>query len=241
MKTVEIVSHCYSVKLPHYSACLTYQLSGFLLHPPKSCRVLPTICTTFDDERTLRVLNFFRDKMCLRTILMKPEEIGRRSIGRNQAARGSDADLVWFADVDQVFHGECLDDLIGMEWPSQDGRRASMVFPRQIKISRDHATGDAATRGVLGEPAVVDIDPSEFVDKTYNVAIGGVQIVQGDDARQYGYLNRDARYQQPRTDGLPFKEFKDDLQFRKVCNRRGPIVGIELPGLYRIRHLETTH
>ena len=247
MKTIEIVSHCYAERLPHYAAALCYQLSGFILHPPRGCKAWVTVCYDPTDGRTSQVLDWFTrnctswDSRSVCCIKLPADKLGRRSIGRNFAAKDSRADLVWFADVDQVFHGECLDALAAMEWPEQEGRVASMVFPRHLKISRDHATGNALTAKVLERPAVVDVDPAEFTDKTYNVAIGGVQIIRGVDARRYGYLDGDPYWQQPRTDGLPFKEFRDDLQFRKICNRRGPIVGIELPGLYRIRHLETTH
>ena len=94
-------------------------------------------------------------------------------------------------------------------------------------------------RELNGAPRVVDIDPTEFVEKRYGRAIGGVQIVRGDFARKYGYLHDVAKYQQPVEH--PFGDFRDDIAYRDFVRSFGRIVGIDLPGMYRLRHGVKTH
>jgi hypothetical protein len=175
-------------------------------------------------------------KLPVKAISLFRGELGRRCIGRNMAALQTDADLVWFADVDQVYHRGCLDRLAAMDWPGE----ASMIFPQWIEIHKDHATGDRYAEAVV-EPRLVDIDPDDFIPKKYHRAIGGVQIVGGDFARDHGYLDDDPKWQKPRTDGKPFAGFRDDIEYRKFCQQLGVIVPVDLPGMYRLRHSVTTH
>jgi len=238
---IEIVTHCYAAELPHYADALCYQLSSLILHKPNTCDVRVTVCLDMADDRTWETVGWFlnraRPALDLKVLAMTRKSIGRRCIGRNSAARTTEADIVWFADCDQVYRDGCLDRLAGMEWP--DG--AAMIYPREIMISRDHATGQAAL-GLLGDgPRLIDVDPGEFAAKRYRKAIGGVQIVQGDFAREHGYLDGDSKWQRPRTDGKPFADFRDDLAYRRYCQGRGEIVGVDLPGMYRIRHEQKTH
>jgi hypothetical protein len=120
-----------------------------------------------------------------------------------------------------------------MQWPD----KASMIYPKTIKISENHAVGDMALRHV-SHPAVKGIDRGQFVEKRYRRAIGGVQIVQGDVAR-LGYLADSVRFQKPAD--LPFGDFRDDLAYRAECSKHGMIVGVDLPGVYRIRHGSTSY
>lgn len=242
---IEIVSHCYALELPHYAACLRYQLSSFLLHAPMQCDILATVCCC-EDRATLNVLEWFQRHTPLRTkvILLPRDQLGRRCIGRNIAALGSKADIIWFADVDQVYGDGVLDRLATLPWPSesipgQEFGLASMVFPRDIKIHRDHATGDKVA--VTVGPGLVDVDPAEFIDHHYHRAIGGVQIVRGDFARQHGYLNGVKKWQKSVQQGRLFGDFNDDIAYRKQCLVHGPIMPIDLPGVYRIRHSRTSY
>ncbi len=234
--TIEIVSHCYATRLPQYASALCYQLSSVILHPPTRCKVLMTVCCEPYDYATARVIKFFMTKIPSRVIILNSaNELGRRSIGRNYAAKGSTADIVWFADVDQVFRGYCLDDLVTRDWSNE----IVMVYPRAIKIHKDHAVGDKVLERMADDPRVVDIDDSEFMDKRYSRAIGGVQIVKGDFARQYGYLDGEARWQTPAT--KPFGDFRDDVAYRNFCLQQGGVVAINLPGMYRLRHSTTSY
>ena len=232
---IDIVSHCYAAELPHYAAALSYQLSSLILHKPKTCDVQATVCYVWNDARTKEALRFFAQSVNIRSIPMNHlEELGRRAIGRNMAAKWTEADIVWFGDVDQCYQEGCLDRLAALEWPGN----AAMIFPRNIMIHRDWTTGDEDMGKLLSGPAVAGIDESRFVPKSYNRAIGGVQIVQGDFAREHGYAVSE-KHMQPAV--KPFGDFRDDLDYRGFCHKMGGVVGMELPGMFRIRHTRTTY
>jgi len=236
---IEIVSHCYAGHYEHYASALVYSLSSLILHPPKECKVITTVCYDPTDELTWRILEWFSEPLAnagiLQTyILLDLPHLGRRAIGRNIAAKASTADIVWFADVDQTYQDNILDRLVNLWW-SKD---AVMIFPGQIMIHKDHATGDKATKLVNGKPQLIDIDKTEFITKNYNRAIGGVQIVKGDFARKYGYLDNGPVWQKPVD---RFKQCKCDIAYRQFCKEHGRIAKANLPGLYRIRHTEAAH
>jgi len=235
-KRVEIVTHCYARELVHYSAALCYQLSSLIFHVPKEAEIEITICCDPNDSLTRRVITFFEGspEFNLRLIPLDIEYLGRRAIGRNIAAKSSRADIVWFTDADYVFQEDCFDTLVGLHWPID----VTMVFPKRIKIHKDHATGDKALDRVIREPRLIGIEEMDFVDKSYNRAIGGVQIVQGQFARRYGYLDRFTKWQQP-VDS--FKSCKGDPVYRNFCKRKGQIRGIDLPGVFRMRHTQAAH
>lgn len=239
MQTVEIVSHAWAERFPIYAAALTYQLSSLVLHPPQKCRVSVAVCCTLGDARVAEVIaNFYkRYKLDIRTVLLDVPSLGRRAIGRNAAAKSTEADIVWFADVDYVFGHDCLDALAVMEWPDD----VSIVFPKRIKIQCDHATGDKELEFVLHRSmkfaGIVGVLTDQFVDHTHNRAIGGVQIVRGDLARRHGYLDGHAKWQKPLTDGKMFHT-SEDMAFRRQCKEHGRAMGIELPNVFRMRHSE---
>ena len=240
---IEIVTHCYAERLPHYARTLCYQLSSLALHPPKT-KVCITVCMMPDDKVTHNVTAWYKgmtrcrlDVPLLGFQYLTLPRLGRRAIGRNIAAKRTKADIVWFADVDQVFRDGILDRLADFDWP----KGASMIYPRTIQISATHEIGKVQTDRLSDGPELIDVNPAEFVDKHYNRAIGGVQIVRGDTAREMGYLNNNKKYQTPCSEGKPFADFRDDLAFRSAAQIRGQIVGVDLPGMYRLRHTETTH
>lgn len=237
MLVVEVVSHCYAQELSHYAGLLCYQWSSFLLHKPKNCEVIATVCTCIEDDLTNSVVQWFMDKtpLRIRQIMMSKPSIGRRAIGRNQAALSTKADFVWFADVDQVYQDGCLDRLVSMKWPAE----AVMIFPHTIKIHSDWAIGDQYVKGLAREPKILDINVSDFQDKTYHRAIGGVQIVCGDFARAHGYLDKHPKWQAQVE--KPFGSFTDDRQYRGACVKYGSIVSVDLPGMYRLRHSTTSY
>ena len=236
--TIRIVSHCYAAALPHYAEFLKYQLSSLALNPVP-CPVAITVCYCPADEATWDVLRWFGENegIGLDPLPLPLPALGRRSIGRNTAALESTEDLIWFCDVDHVFGPGCLASL-WRQWQAMDPKPA-MVWPWHIKIHRDHATGDAATARAAGE-MLARIDPAEFVDKSYNRAIGGIQIVAGDFARKWGYLPT-GPYQEPRRDDRPFGDFRDDIAYRNFVKLHGEVRRIELPNLFRIRHSTKTH
>ena len=54
------------------------------------------------------------------------EKLFRRSIGRNLAAKSTEADWIWFTDADIIFHENCLDTLAEL----LQGRDDGLVHPR---------------------------------------------------------------------------------------------------------------
>ena len=238
---IEIVTHCYSGALPQFATFLRYQISSLLLFAPRT-QVQFTVCYSSSDSATRQAIAWGLQRSAglldLLPIDMLPARLFRRSIGRNMAARATTADLVWFTDVDHYFGEGCLDSL-AEQW-GRYVEKPLMVWPRSLQISRNHQVGDRqwneAPQGKL-----LAIDPSDFVPKTYSRAIGGVQIVSGDYCRSIGYLAGHKKYQAPREDDRPFGDFKDDVVFRKQISLAGRVEPIELPGLYRLRHSQTTY
>ncbi len=245
---IELVTHCWAKDNPHFAGALVLQLSSILIDQPKHCDVVMTICMNEDDENTVRVVRHFMKRQHsgfrIQALSMPTNQLGRRSIGRNYAALHSNADFVWFTDVDHCFCDGVLDRLVQLGWPSSkadDGSMlpASMIFPGEIQISKNWDLGDEATENVWQQPKLKSIDKVDFAPKKYNKAIGGVQIVRGSLAREYGYLNNEAKWQTPAE--KPFASFADDIAYRDFCKGYGPIVKVSLPGVHRLRHNETSY
>lgn len=244
--SIHIVTHCYAGKLPQYAQFLRLHLSSLTLYRPQ-VETKITVCATPGDKDTVEVLAWFGGvyRMNLYVQWMQPEELFVRCIGRNKVALANESDLVWFADVDQVFHQGCLDTL----WETWQGfaePKPIMIWPRHIMIQEDHNLGDELVAWLTANPErLVAINPSQFVPHRYSRAIGGVQIVDGKIATGYGYLDGH-KFQQPKE--KPFASFRDDVIYRAhFCRELAEKLGrkhtqsIELPGLYRCRHTEKTY
>lgn len=238
MNSIDIISHCYAEKHRHYADGLYCQLSSIVLDKP-NCDVTVTVCYLSTDVLVRKVLSTFEDRVNIRHISTPDiHMLGRRSILRNRASSSSHSDIVWFADSDQAFYRGCLNNLSHYQWTDE-----SLIYPKSIKISRDHNIGDAQTGLaakllLTGIPVKID-DDGLFIDHHYNRAIGGVQIVRGEFARDYGYLRESQKYQKPAK--IPFGDFRDDVVFRDFCSSFGSVRGIDLVGLYRIRHSECSY
>lgn len=236
--SIRVVTHCYAETLPQYASFLHYHLSSILLYP-KRPHVSVSVCYTPSDTATWDVLDTFIEKYDLPINLcaMDKPQLFRRSIGRNFEALNSYEELVWFCDVDHVFGPGCFDTLWDI-WQSF-AEKPIMVWPREIQIHQTHEIGDR----VWKEPScgLAACDLSLFEPKRYTRAIGGVQIVNGKHCRQYGYLNGHKKFQAPRTDEVPFGDFRDDIVFRNQCRVHGKVISINLPALYRMRHSLVTY
>lgn len=236
MKQIEIVSHCYAEEIPDFAALLTAQLSSLAEFPPERCRVRYTLCQTPTDRETYRVAREFellylneRLPVELLWIMQTKRELFRRAIGRNIAAKRTKADILWFADCDYCFGPGCLDALSQMEF-------TTLVYPREVLIHLDHATGDSEIARI--QPGTLcQLDTSRFVTSRPKVAIGGIQIVPGDMARAKGYCDG-TKWIQPRRDERPFPDFRDDRAARAIY---GASHAIDLPHVYRLRHTRTSY
>lgn len=242
---IEIVTHAYAGDLPQFAVFLQAQLSS-LLRYASSTPVTVTVCYSLADTAIAQVVDRHRNTMIgwlqLNPMPMSEPELFRRCIGRNRAALATEADVVWFADVDHCFGPQCLNELWDIfQELGTDPHEPTLVWPERLCIHRDHETGDRFWQQHLNNQGIIEINPSDFVDKGYHSAIGGVQIVKGTFARQYGYLDGNAKWQQPRTDGKPFGDFRDDVRFRSFCLSKGPGLQVPIPNLYRLRHSKVTY
>ncbi len=222
---LEIVSHCW-----HYWRQLNYQLSSLVLYPPMKTETTMTVYYSEEDTGTVAVLDFFRQIEVARVTWafhpLPKRYLFRRSIGRNLSAIGTSADWVWFTDADMCFRSNCLDALAAIAPTIQD----SLIYPRFILISPDHAAGDEML-AAADRPCLADFPPGSFVPHRFPCAVGAVQILRGSVARRLGYNRFSAKYQQPIA---CWQRCRDDVAFRKTLGSGGR--PIELPELYRIRH-----
>jgi hypothetical protein len=235
---IYVVSHVWAEKNKQFADALIYQMSSLFLYPP-SCGVTLVVVATEDDESVTSAIRCFQDAIKIEQYFLPLELLGRRSIGRNDVAHlfpNDRNDIVWFADVDYFFGEGCLEALSKYEWEEN----TVAVFPKSVLISKTHGLGDEclAKFHVNGPmvPRVMNVDSTDFVPKKYFRAIGGAQIVPGDIARKYGYLNDQAKWQKPTT--TPFADTREDVFFRRELSTHGMIRSIDLPNCFRIRHRE---
>lgn len=224
---VEVVSHCWN-----YSHLLAYQLSSLVHQPPTNVDVVMTVFFCEEDEKTSALLTFF-GAMEVRGVTwnwraLPRQKLFRRGIGRNMAARETLADWVWFTDCDLMFRDGCLDALGDV----LQGRREALVFPREERCTSLLAESDPMLNAGGGEPQLVDIPTDKFTARVRTRATGPLQITHGDVARAAGYCESLRLYQQPSE--IWCKAY-EDRAFRWLLRTQG--VPIDLPGVYRIRHV----
>lgn len=224
--TVEIVSHCWK-----YSNLLAYQLSSLVLHPTEKLDVVMTVFYAEEDEQTVELLNYFGEQQVANvTWNWRPltrKQLFRRGIGRNLAARETTADWIWFTDCDLVFHDDCLDQLADALQARQD----ALVFPA-IENTTNMLAEDDPMLVAGAQPQVLAISTDSFTSHPRDRATGPLQITHGDVARSCGYCECIDLYQTPSEIWCKAHE---DRAFRWLLETQG--TAIELPGVFRIRHL----
>ena len=250
--SIHIVTHAYAAKLPQYAVFLRVQLSSLLL-----CKcdvpVRITVCYNPADCRTVEVLEDFRyihagakrmnpsyPGVTLIPLPLDVASLFRRCIGRDLAVKGMEDDIFWLTDVDYFFGADCLNSLWAT-WNKELSNLPVLLWPKQVRIHKDHDTGEEFWRHNQWARNVLLPDLSQFVYKSYARAIGGVQIVNGEYIREHGYLRGNRRWQRPRTDDKPFGDFQDDIAFRRTCTYHGAIHAIEISNVFRMRHREVTY
>lgn len=229
---IEIVTHVFCpVGIDFYAECLKWQWASLINY---SCEhvVDYTVFYTSSDTATIDQLEtcdrFQPENVYLRPVELPPQQLFRRSIGRNIRALNTDADIVWFTDVDYLFGGGCLDGLATIVSPDDP-----ICCPESYWINIDHETGDR----MLDEYRTVDlprIPRKMFVERKQKLAIGGLQIVGGNTIRKTGYLKDNIKYQTPVTVEKGFRSCKCDRVFRKESKL--PTIRVSIPEIYRIRH-----
>jgi hypothetical protein len=225
---IEVVSHCWN-----YSHLLAYQLSSLVQQPPADVDITMTVFFCSEDVGTVKLLDRFGainvPGITWNWRSISREHLFRRAIGRNLAARETDADWVWFTDCDLIFKDGCLDALGQV----LQGRRDALVFPREERCTSLLASSDPMLQADDGPSPIVEIDVAEFTVRVREKATGPLQITHGDVARACGYCDSIRLYQQPSE---VWRKTYEDTAFRWLIRTQG--VPIDLPGVYRIRHVE---
>lgn len=228
MLSFEIVSHCWQ-----YAHLLAYQLSSIANFPPTRATLRMTVFHAPEDVATRAMLDFF-GAMKVPNVEwnwqpLARERLFRRAIGRNLVARSTRADWVWFTDCDILFHRDCLDTLAS----ALQGRRDPLCYPKQERVTAMLAEGESMLSADRGRPQIVDIDTSNFtLQPNPPRAKGAYQIVHGDVARQCGYCEQLSVYQRP---ARRWAKTYEDSAFRWLLRTDG--TGLDIPGVYRIRHI----
>lgn len=225
---IEVVSHCWQ-----YSHMLLYQLSSLVRYPPAQCDVIMTVYYSPEDTETVALLHFFAEQSVPGVRWnWRPFHryaLFRRAIGRNHAAKNTNADWIWFTDCDLIFHQGCLDGLTQLLQDRQD----ALVYPREERTTPLLTADDPLL--ATGEQVleVRDIQPEQFEAHLRTRATGPLQITHGDVARACGYCESIKVYQKPAS---RWSKAHEDRAFRWLLETQG--LPLDVPGVYRIRHIE---
>jgi hypothetical protein len=187
------------------------------------------VCFAVCDADTVSVVEFFEHKTSsnvkITGLPLSPEQVCRRAIGRNIAAKATKAGLWWAADCDQPFGPGCLDALV-----EKFDRTTILCYPRIVNKSTLEY-GDSLI-AAADRPAVRDVDQSQFAPAHLGRAIGGIQITTGDCAREKGYIPDHRRYQRP---AAHWRRTFEDTVYRRYLGV-GTGTPIDIPNVMRIRH-----
>lgn len=226
---LEIVSHCW-----RYGHFLNYQLSSLVNHRTDKLDITMTVFHVADDEKVVPVLDYF-GRMEVPGVTwnwqsLSREQLFRRGIGRNLAAKNTDADWIWFTDADIIFHQDCLDTLADL----LQGRDDGLVHPRiGLGTSLLAEDDEILERGKQG-PNLLEIPLDQFhpYGGPRPKAKGPHQITHGDIARACGYCDAIKYYQTPAERWMKTYE---DRAFRWLIGTHG--TPLDIPNVCQIRHI----
>ncbi|MDX1480098.1 MAG: glycosyltransferase family A protein [Woeseiaceae bacterium] len=226
---LELVSHCW-----RYSHFLTYQLSTLVRYPTDKFDITMTVFFAEEDTDVCAVLDFFGAMDCPSVTWnwrsLPKEKLFRRSIGRNLAAKSTEADWIWFTDCDILFHQGCLDTLAD----ELQGRDDALVFPRIGLGTRLLPDDDPILELGRAGPAVLEIPLEAFspYGGERDKAKGPHQITHGDIARACGYCESIPLYQRPAE---RWRKTYEDRAFRWLIGTHG--TPLDIPNVCQIRHI----
>jgi hypothetical protein len=192
-----------------------------------------TVFYSDQDIATLSLLNYFLNKKVLNVewnfVALPKEQLFRRSIGRNIAAKQTKADWIWFADSDVLFYEDALDTLSDLLTDSKE----ILVYPRRMWVSSRLEEDHELIQLGKNRPGILSIDRQAFSPREYNRAIGPAQIVCGNVARALGYCDSLDVYQKTTN---RWRKTYEDRAFRWLLGVQG--TALDIPNLYYIRHVE---
>lgn len=237
MPKITIATHCWAKIYPQYAVFLRAQLTSIVKSQNK-CAVDIVVCCDQTDGVTMKVVNYFASHYKnVIPMWMATNEMWKRCIGRNRITRyDKDSDLIWFADCDHIFGGQCLGDLYA-SWIATE--MPALIYPSHVTANADRKDGDRFWKSCADGISETLFFPIEVKQTLMHCtrAIGGLQITSGAYARDNGFLNTPKWQTPPQT---PFPSMQDEVAYRKeVAANGGKCVQIgELQGLFRIRHSE---
>ena len=227
--SLELVSHCW-----RYSHFLNYQLSSLVKNPTTKLDITMTVFYAEEDDAVKAVLDYFGamdiEGVTWNWQVLPKEQLFRRSIGRNLAAKNTNADWIWFTDCDILFHERCLDTLADR----LQGRDDSLVFPviglGTALLPDDDPVLEAGRKG----PAVLEIPIEDFspYGGERDKAKGPHQITHADIARACGYCESIRLYQTPAE---RWRKTYEDRAFRWLIDTHG--TPLDIPNVCQIRHI----
>ncbi|MEM7378157.1 MAG: glycosyltransferase family 2 protein [Pseudomonadota bacterium] len=223
---LEIVAHCWQ-----YAHLLAYQLQAVHRHTPDTVELTYTLYYCESDRLTVGLIDHYdrqgNPRVRWNWQALPEAELKRRAIGRNRSALSTEADWIWFADCDLIFHDGCLASLA----TALRGLQARLVYPASECIT---AMLDATDPVVNVDPVAnpePTVDTGAFAVSPITKAKGAFQIVHGDVARHCGYCPGISLYQQP---SVHWRKTFEDTAFRQLIRDQG--AAIDVHALHRIRH-----
>lgn len=223
---LEIVTHCWQ-----YAPFLIQQLNSIIRFPPANHALTVTVYHAASDTATANALAAFGEHTLEHVHwnwrILPETSLFRRAIGRNDAAKRTQADWVWFTDCDVLFRENCLDAVA----LAVAGRTDHLVFPASEWVTDLLPPDHPMIRADAVHPFGEDVDSALFKETPRTRATGPLQIVHGDTARACGYCDCLAYYQKPVAKWA--KAF-EDRALRWLL--RTPGTPINAPGVFRIRH-----
>lgn len=225
---LEIVSHCWN-----YARFFVYQLSSLVKYPPTNMQVKLTVFYSEEDQETTKLLAHFQ-QISVPNVEWNFQKLPtplllRRAIGRNHASKHTEADWIWFADCDMVFHEGCLDALEGL----LKGRQDILLFPDTLLVTPLLTEADPMISAGKDKTSLLEVDKTKFKPRKFDRATGAIQIIHGDVARACGYCDDLAVYQKPK---YHWTKTYEDRAIRWLLGTHG--TPISLPNLLLIRHAE---
>jgi hypothetical protein len=225
---LEIVSHCWN-----YSHLFVYQLKSLVDNPPADFKVTLTGFYCSEDKETEALIEEYSgkkvDNIEWNFVALEKNDLMRRAIGRNKAAKETKADWIWFTDCDLIFGENTFRSL--KQALTQES--CILVFPEKVArtalLSKEH---DVLCNG---QEISVDecLEKAGYNYHTFGKATGPVQITHGDTARRYGYCEQTDCYQQPKDH---WAKAYEDRAFRWLLGTHGKPLAIDDVSI--IRHVE---
>lgn len=231
---LEIISHVWCPPgLDIYAKLLRMQFASLVHHPPPEA-TLYTICFSSEDKttsRTVRELLEVKRPETLNLLFMdsKPGELFRRAHLRNQRAINTEAEIVWFTDVDYLFGEGCLEDVL-----DQVDRYSNLVCPKYVYTCKSHSRGQMLIDTMTEK--LPRIDPQHFTRRKQHKGIGGIQIVGSELLHKIGYLNRSPGWSDATTEENGFRSCRCDRRFRAEREIELPPPYLPIRSVYRMRH-----